>query len=196
MMVIDLGCGTAKMPGAIGMDNAALPGVDVVHDLLDFPYPFEAATADEIYLNHVIEHFILGDYQRILSEAHRILRPNGVVHVRVPHVFSVAAWADPTHKSSFTFISAEFLTRGSAKAYYQETASIWELASTRARVTWFNWKRYRLRQFDAWISAQMARLLDWLLTLYNAPGMADWMVKAVPMFFVEVRWDLRKPGDR
>lgn len=45
-MMVDLGCGNAKTVGAIGVDNVALPGVDVVHDLLDFPYPFDTGSAD------------------------------------------------------------------------------------------------------------------------------------------------------
>jgi len=193
--ILDWGCGDAKVPGAFGIDNVSLPGVDMVRDLLNVPYPFQANSADEIYLNHVIEHFALADYQRILREAYRLLRPNGVLHVRVPHVFSIAAWADPTHKSAFTFLSGQFLDRRAAKAYYQETDNLWELKQVTARVTWFNWKRYRLRRLDEWLGSFLARLLNFLLRLPNWPGAADLFVKSVPMFFVEVRWDLVKPMD-
>jgi SAM-dependent methyltransferase len=192
-MILDLGCGTAKVAGAIGMDNVSLPGVDVVHDLLDLPYPFDDGSAEEIYLNHVIEHFTLADGQKILGEAYRILCQGGIVHVRVPHVFTVAAWADPTHKSAFTFLTGQFFQIDSAKSYYKETASIWELAKTSSRVTWFNWKRYRLRIVDTWLSALIARWLNWLLGMPNWPGAADLMVKSIPLFFVEIQWDLRKP---
>jgi SAM-dependent methyltransferase len=193
-MILDLGCGTAKVPGAIGVDNATVPGVDVVHDLMLFPYPFEDASATEIYLNHVIEHFVLADYQRIFHEAHRILKPGGVLHIRVPHVFSIAAWVDPTHKSAFTFQTAQFWTRGADKAYYVETHNLWDLTSTSARVTWFVWKRYRLRRLDGWLSHNVARLLDWLLRPGGWQTGADWFVRGVPMFFVEIRWDFYKPG--
>lgn len=178
------------------MDNVALPGVDIVHDLLDFPYPFEDGDADEIYLRHVIEHFGLSDIERILCEAHRILRPGGMLFVRVPHVFSVAAWADPTHKSAFTFGSGQFFDANSPKAYYKELSSPWQLVHTAARVTWFNWKRYRLRPVDNWASGVLAKLLDLLLHLENWPGGADLFVKCLPMFFVEIQWDFSKPKDR
>ncbi len=191
-MILDWGCGTAKVAGAIGMDNVALPGVDIVHDLLDFPYPFDDDSANKIHLNHIIEHFALADSQHILHEAYRVLKPGGVVHVRVPHVFSIAAWADPTHKSAFTFLSAQFFDVGAAKAYYRETENLWQLVGTSSRVTWFNWKRYRLRRIDAWLSARMASLLDYLLNWSNWPGVADLLVKAIPMFFVEIQWGLRK----
>lgn len=191
-MILDLGCGTNKVVGAFGIDNAALPGVDLVHNLLATPYPLQAGCATEIYLNHVIEHFVLADYQRILQEAYRLLASDGLLYVRVPHVYSVAAWSDPTHKAMFTFLSGQFFDARADKAYYQETDSIWILEQMTARVTWFNWKRYRLRQLDNWLSGLLARLLDWLLTFQNWPGAADLMVKAIPMFFVEIRWTLRK----
>ena len=46
--ILDLGCGRNKVPGAIGLDLFPVPGVDVVHDLEAFPYPFENNSFDEI----------------------------------------------------------------------------------------------------------------------------------------------------
>jgi len=46
-----------KHPGAIGLDNAALDGVDIVRDLVEIPYPFEAGTVEKIYCNQVLDHF-------------------------------------------------------------------------------------------------------------------------------------------
>jgi SAM-dependent methyltransferase len=193
-MILDLGCGEEKIPGAVGVDNQALRGVDVQHDLLDIPYPFETESVHEIYLNHVIEHFELADSRQVLNEAYRLLRPGGVAHVRVPHFYTVAAVADPTHKLAFAFVSGEFFDARSARSYYKELDAVWELTITSARVTWFNWKRYRLRQVDAILSNGMARVLNWLLLLPNWPGAADLLVRTVPMFFVEIRWDLVKPS--
>lgn len=193
-VVIDLGCGQNKVAGAIGLDNATLPGVDVVHDLLDVPYPFADNCIDEIYLRHAIEHFALPDIRKVLNEVHRILHPGGVVHIHVPHVFSVAAWADVTHRTSFTFISGEFFDASSAKAYYKGFDSIWELLAVSSRVTCFNWKWYRLRRVDESLSRGIAVLLNWLVKIPGWPGAADLFVKAWPMYFVEIRLQLRKPA--
>ena len=54
--VLDLGCGPHKLPGAVGIDLQQLPGVDVVHNLDIFPYPFEANSFDEVHCYHVLEH--------------------------------------------------------------------------------------------------------------------------------------------
>jgi len=192
-MIIDLGCGQAKTPNAIGMDNVALPEVDVVHDLLDFPYPFDDGCADEIYFNHVIEHFSLVDIQRILKESHRILKSNGTLYIRVPHIYSVAAWADPTHRMAFTFTSGSFFDLGADKAYYKELNNRWKLISTSSRVIMFNWKRYRMRKVDTWISNLFARFFNWMLRQADFPGSADILVKILPVFFVEIEWQLCKP---
>lgn len=191
-MILDWGCGNAKMPGAVGMDNAPLPGVDVVHDLRKPPYPFESESAGAIYLNHVFEHFNLEDGQRILREAHRVLSKRGKLYVRVPHVYTVAAWADPTHRNAFTFISGTFFDGRSPSAYYTELECQWSLLQTTARVTCFNWKYYRLRQVDALLSGLLAGILNRLLRLRGWPGAADLLVGSLPMFFVEIRWDFEK----
>lgn len=63
---IDFGCGqncTKDQDGKyIGVDQVQLEGVDIVHDLTQFPYPFEDNSVDEIVSNHFVEH--LGDSLR------------------------------------------------------------------------------------------------------------------------------------
>ena len=98
--VMDIGCGRNKVPGAIGVDCMALPGVDVVHDLDCFPYPFAADSVDEIHINHVLEH--LPNVIATMEELWRICKPNAKLHIRVPHFTGILAWKDPTHRRSFT----------------------------------------------------------------------------------------------
>ena len=68
MKNLDLGCGALKVDGSVVLDNVELAGVDIVHDLLDFPYPLENESFDNIYLRHVIEHFDLNDLEEIFKE--------------------------------------------------------------------------------------------------------------------------------
>lgn len=193
MIVVDLGCGTNKRRGAVGVDNVPVPGVDIVHDLLDFPYPFAGGTVDRVILSHVLEHFTIEQGHVLLAEIDRMLRPGGLLEISVPHAFCVAAWVDPTHRRYFTFESVRFLARDTAKAYYKETANVWDLAAIAAGVTLFNWKLYRLRQVDRLASRALARLLTRMLMWSNFPGTADLLVKILPLYFVNVRWLLRKP---
>ena len=116
MKILDLGCGKNKVPNSIGLDNVQLPGVDIEHDLLNFPYPFEDESINKIYLRHVIEHFDFKEINLILNECYRILKKDGQLLITVPHVFSISAFIDPTHKSFFTFGSGQFWDRNSSKA--------------------------------------------------------------------------------
>lgn len=53
---IDIGCGENKMPGTIGIDYRAMPGVDIVWDLTKFPWPIPSGSIRAAVSNHVIEH--------------------------------------------------------------------------------------------------------------------------------------------
>jgi SAM-dependent methyltransferase len=194
-VILDLGCGDAKEPGAIGVDNVSLPGVDCVHDLRDAPYPFDDTSAEKIFLKHVVEHFTLVEQNILLDECYRLLQPGGMLIIRVPHINSVAAWIDPTHQAYFTFETILFFIRGTQKAYYKQTNNQWDLRATSCQVTWLNWKSYRLRQIDRFLSQILSSLINWLLSKENFPGSADLAVKWVPMFFVEIEWQLTKPFD-
>ena len=65
------------------MDKISLPGVDIVHDLNTFPYPFADSSFDEIYAMHVIEH--LDSIVRAMEEIHRLAKPNAKVVIVTPH---------------------------------------------------------------------------------------------------------------
>lgn len=99
-VILDLGCGANKVPGALGIDIVDLPGVDLVHNLEAAPYPVPESCADEIYLNHVLEHF--ENPLPILEEIWRVARSSARVLIRTPHYSGRYAWKDPTHRRAFT----------------------------------------------------------------------------------------------
>jgi SAM-dependent methyltransferase len=103
---LDLGCGRKKTPGAVGLDMVALPGVDVVHDLNAFPYPFEDNTFDLVIARHSLQH--LDRIVLVMEELHRILRPGGELRIYVPHYASDNFNTDPTHKTSFGLRSMNY----------------------------------------------------------------------------------------
>jgi SAM-dependent methyltransferase len=95
LAVADIGCGTTKqVPWALGVDNVAQPGVDVVTNV-DDGLPFETASLDHVFAVHVLEH--VRDMVAVMAELHRVLRPSGLLHVLCPHWQHVNAAADPTH---------------------------------------------------------------------------------------------------
>ena len=54
---LDVGCGASKQgPDYIGMDLRDLPGVDVVHDAMLFPWPLPDECAIRVVCSHLVEH--------------------------------------------------------------------------------------------------------------------------------------------
>lgn len=104
--VLDLGCGKRKRSGATGIDLNPQSGADIFHDLNVFPYPLADSSFDEIYLDNVLEH--LDNVMGVMEEVHRIVIPNGMVHVIVPYFRSRWAFIDPTHRHFFTVDSFSY----------------------------------------------------------------------------------------
>ena len=116
MKTLDLGCGQNKRQDAIGIDRVALPGVDVVHDLNAYPYPFADNSFDEIYATHIIEH--LDSIIHVMAEIHRIAKPHARVVVITPHYSDFQSWNDPTHKWHLTTYSMRYFEPGYESSYY------------------------------------------------------------------------------
>jgi predicted SAM-dependent methyltransferase len=83
MIKLDLGCGASKKEGYIGVDSLKLPGVDIVHDLTFFPYPFSDNEIDEIIMDNVLEH--LPQPLKVVEEIYRICKNNAQVTIAVPY---------------------------------------------------------------------------------------------------------------
>lgn len=104
MKVLDVGCGTNKTEGAIGLDNNPRTAADVIHDLAVLPYPFPDNEFDSIVANHVVEH--VPDVMAFVTELYRVTKPGGRIKLLCPH-YTNPDWAnDPTHRNhinSYTF---------------------------------------------------------------------------------------------
>jgi len=105
--VLDLGCGSAKTPGAFGVDISADTDADLVHDLDNVPYPIADASFDQIILQDVIEH--VDKPYEIMAELHRLARPGARIQMRTPHFSSVLAYSDATHRHHFSALGVRAL---------------------------------------------------------------------------------------
>jgi SAM-dependent methyltransferase len=97
--VLDVGCGSAKYPGAVGLDISPDTNADVVHDLDVFPYPLGDDAFDQVLMQDVIEH--VRDPIRVVEELVRVCRPGARIQLRTPHFSSMLAYSDPTHLHHF-----------------------------------------------------------------------------------------------
>ena len=125
-VILDVGCGSLKTPGAVGLDRHPYPGVDVVQDLDELPWPLEDNRFDRIVCRHFVEH--VADPMRFFREVHRVARPGARVEFLTPHFSSIDSWADPTHRWHLASIWYESLLPGS---YLAEQCGAFELISSR-----------------------------------------------------------------
>lgn len=89
---LNLGCGFNKAPqdeGWINVDAYASCNPDVQHDLTKIPWPWEDNSIDFIVARHVFEH--LQNWWEGFCECARILKPMGILEVRVPDASSDTA---------------------------------------------------------------------------------------------------------
>ena len=84
---LDIGCGANKQPGWYGIDFQPLPGVDLVHDLMVFPWPLPDESVLVAMASHVVEHIPphnLG-FIKFMNEVWRVLKPGGeIIYLGTP----------------------------------------------------------------------------------------------------------------
>ncbi len=107
---IDLGCGTHKEEGFIGVDVIAGDQVDVIANL-NGHFPFPDNSVDFIKAHDFIEH--LPDRIHTMNEIWRICKPDAIIDISVPSTDGRGAFQDPTHVSfwninSFMYYCQEF----------------------------------------------------------------------------------------
>jgi ubiquinone/menaquinone biosynthesis C-methylase UbiE len=125
-MIIDIGSGPWPRANAdIKMDLYPWPQVNCIHDLMNIPYPFESKTFDKAYMCDVIEHIHIFDIDKVLTEVHRILKPQAVFEVTVPDAYWIferiiyndwekeanVAWLNPTNnpwKNAMSYLFGGF----------------------------------------------------------------------------------------
>lgn len=115
-LILDLGCGQNRvsLDGLLstpileagdngnvmikGVDFVKCEGVDVVHDLTKFPYPFKDGSVDGIFSSHFVEHLDGFERAKFMDECYRILKMGGKMRLIHPYGKSVRAVQDYSHK--------------------------------------------------------------------------------------------------
>lgn len=119
-VILNLGCGKTRIPGSIGIDSIKIEKyVDIVHNLDILPYPFKNNSVDEIHCYHVLEH--LHNPLDKIKEFYRILKPNGILNIRVPHFSSMGAFSDITHIRPYGYTSFDCLEKENYHHFYTKT---------------------------------------------------------------------------
>lgn len=123
LIKLNLGSGRYLEEGFVNVDLLPQPGVDVVADL-DQPWPWADETVEMIIASHLFEH--VDNPVLFMSEAWRVLAPDGILDVRVPYYRHVFAFTDPTHKRYCTELTFDYWIPGEGlhEAYGYQMGSV------------------------------------------------------------------------
>lgn len=91
---LHLGCGNQRITGYVNCDLYETRATDRVFDCTSL-WPFDTGSVSTIYCSHMLEH--LHDFRAFFREAHRVLRPDGNLQIRVPYGGHHAAYWDVEH---------------------------------------------------------------------------------------------------
>lgn len=112
-VVIELGCGPNKSPGAIGIDALPLEGVDFVWDLEEGLSFLPSDSVDEVRSRHFLEH--VDRFEALMREVHRVLKPGGRHVAVVPHFSNPYFYSDYTHSRTFGLYTFDYFARSEAQ---------------------------------------------------------------------------------
>lgn len=122
--ILNIGAGNRIVAGAVNHDRVRhRPEIDVAHDLNLLLWPWPDETFDKIIARAVLEHLDI-DLVTSLNECWRILKPGGIVYLKLPYWDSDLAHQDPTHRWFFSMKSFDQfdpdLLRGREYGFYTD----------------------------------------------------------------------------
>jgi SAM-dependent methyltransferase len=144
MKILSLGSGFENIEGDITtVDIAESTNPDIVWDLNKTPLPLEDESFDKIVMYDVIEH--LNDVIPAIEECYRLLKPEGLLHLKTPHFSSPNSFTDPTHKFHLGYNSFDFFVPDHERFYYSKAKF-----SIESRYLYFNRHRYWNKFFESY----------------------------------------------
>jgi SAM-dependent methyltransferase len=120
-MKVDLGCGTKKKAGYIGIDIVSNPEVDIVHDLNE-GIPLKDNVAEVINASYFLEFIKDENKNFIMNEIWRVLCPGGVFICESQSTDGRGAFSNPYHRSYWNENSFLFYVKDELRKEYEVEA--------------------------------------------------------------------------
>ncbi|MBR9705528.1 methyltransferase domain-containing protein [Candidatus Pacearchaeota archaeon] len=112
-MKLNFGCGKDIKKGYVNLDHVSINGVNVVHDINKFPYPFKDNEFEEILCIGSLEY--VDDLFKVMQELYRISKPGAIIKINGPYWHSSACYP---HLTTFNIDSFKYFDENDSYSYY------------------------------------------------------------------------------
>jgi SAM-dependent methyltransferase len=107
--VLELGCGSRKrIRNSVGIDVIDYDCVDIVGDVYEVLEEVSGHSISEVHSHHFFEH--VKNVGLLMAELARILKPQGILVIVVPHFSNPYYYSDWTHKNFFGLYSFSYFS--------------------------------------------------------------------------------------
>ena len=94
--ILNVGCGIKKIKDSWNIDRLAEVDPDEVLDITDGPLPYEDNWFDEVVADYILEQIRKrDDFIYAMNEIWRVLKPDGLLRLKVPNAEFPEAFRDP-----------------------------------------------------------------------------------------------------
>lgn len=181
-MKLNLGCGDLRIPGYVGVDFLPGPAVDVPFDLTDHPWNFAGirpGQVDEIIAWHFLEHLPGNELDAAMREIARLLRPGGMLRVRVP--YGLRSLTNPHHHHAFDRRTFNAWVVGRAGGTSHQAVPLFRRERQEVVRKW-GFPAYHLKKYAPSLSKPLFHPDEiageiFLLPLIGARELREWLVR-------------------
>lgn len=114
-ITVVLGAGKKAYPNSIAIDKLDLPNIDIVTNLERGLSFLPDNSVDEIQSTSFFEH--ITNFDQLMIDIYRVLKPNGIINLFVPHFSNPYFYSDPTHVRHFGYYTFYYYSKKQEKLF-------------------------------------------------------------------------------
>jgi SAM-dependent methyltransferase len=117
-MILNLGCASHPIAGAVNVDRVLLPTSQLVFDATR-PFPLRTTSVDSIVCRQMMQYLPPPSIVPFINEVWRVLTPGGSFDAFVPRALTPQAHCAPDTQSFYTLATFEYFVDGHPRCVFE-----------------------------------------------------------------------------